>query len=110
MRFDLDNLPSEPTHLQHLIRDMAAAVGHRDGEIERLKSIINKLQRAQFGRRSERLIPTNWRSRSKRSTAILPAKKRSVRVTKSKQANGPLVANRCPTICRAKRSASILRA
>jgi transposase len=57
MRFDLDNLPSEPTHLQHLIRDMAAAVEHRDGEIERLKSIIKKLQRAQFGRRSERLDP-----------------------------------------------------
>ena len=57
MRFDLDNLPSEPAHLQHLIRDMAAAVEHRDGEIERLKSIIKKLQRAQFGRRSERLDP-----------------------------------------------------
>jgi transposase len=57
MRFDLDNLPSEPTHLQHLIRDMAAVVEHRDGKIERLKSIIKKLQRAQFGRRSERLDP-----------------------------------------------------
>ena len=57
MRFDLDDLPSEPAHLQHLIRDMAAAVEHRDREIERLKSIIRKLQRAQFGRRSERLDP-----------------------------------------------------
>ena len=57
MRFDLDDLPSEPALLQHLIRDMAAAVEHRDGEIERLKSIIKKLQRAQFGRRSERLDP-----------------------------------------------------
>jgi transposase len=57
MRFDLDDLPSEPTLLQHLVRDMAAAVEHRDGEIERLKSIIKKLQRAQFGRRSERLDP-----------------------------------------------------
>lgn len=57
MRFDLDNLPSEPALLQHLVRDMAAAVEHRDGEIERLKSIIKKLQGAQFGRRSERLDP-----------------------------------------------------
>jgi len=59
MRFDLDDLPSEPALLQHLIRDMAAVVEHRDGEIEieRLKSIIKKLQRAQFGRRSERLDP-----------------------------------------------------
>src|SRR5271170_752046 len=57
MRFDLDDLPSEPALLQHLIRKMAAAVEHRDGAIERLKSIIKKLQRAQFGRRSERLDP-----------------------------------------------------
>jgi transposase len=57
MRFDLDDLPSEPALLQHLIRDMAAAVEHRDGEIERLKSIIKTLQRAQFGRRSERVDP-----------------------------------------------------
>ncbi len=55
MRIDLDNLPSEPALLQHLVRDMAAVVEHRDGEIERLKLIIKKLQRAQFGRRSERL-------------------------------------------------------
>ena len=53
----LDDLPSEPALLQHLIRDMAAAVEHRGGEIERLRSIIKKLQRAQFGRRSERLDP-----------------------------------------------------
>ncbi|WP_246689069.1 MULTISPECIES: IS66 family transposase [unclassified Mesorhizobium] len=36
---------------------MAAAVESRDGEIERLQSIIKKLQRAQFGRSSERLDP-----------------------------------------------------
>jgi transposase len=57
MRFDLDNLPSEPALLQHLVRDMAAAVEHRDGEIERLRGIIKQLQRAQFGRGSERLDP-----------------------------------------------------
>ncbi len=36
---------------------MAAAVEHRDGEIGRLRLIIRQLQRAQFGRRSERLDP-----------------------------------------------------
>ncbi len=55
MRIDLDNLPSELALLLHLVRDMAAVVEHRDGEIERLKLIIKKLQRAQFGCRSERL-------------------------------------------------------
>ena len=34
---------------------MFTAVDQRDHEIERLKSVIKQLQRAQFGRRSERL-------------------------------------------------------
>lgn len=57
MLIDLSNLPSDPQLLQRLVRDMAAAVESRDGEIERLQSIIKKLQRAQFGRSSERLDP-----------------------------------------------------
>ena len=57
MRFDLDNLPVDTAVLHHLVRDMAALVESRDGEIERLQLIIKKLQRAQFGRRSERLDP-----------------------------------------------------
>ncbi|TPK78161.1 hypothetical protein FJ936_30360 [Mesorhizobium sp. B2-4-13] len=36
---------------------MAATVERRDREIERLQSIIKKLQRAQFGRSSEQLDP-----------------------------------------------------
>ena len=57
MRIDLDDLPVDTALLHHLVRDMAAAVESRDGEIERLQLIIKKLQRAQFGRRSERLDP-----------------------------------------------------
>ncbi|MFC3323580.1 IS66 family transposase [Mesorhizobium cantuariense] len=57
MLIDLANLPSDPQLLQRLVRDMAAAVESRDGEIERLQSIIKKLQRAQFGRSSEQLDP-----------------------------------------------------
>ncbi|MET2830909.1 IS66 family transposase [Mesorhizobium shangrilense] len=57
MLVDLENLPSDPALLQRLVHDMAAAVESRDGEIERLHSIIKKLQRAQFGRSSERLDP-----------------------------------------------------
>jgi len=41
--------------LHRLVREMAVVVDSRDGEIERLQLIIKKLQRAQFGRRSERL-------------------------------------------------------
>src|ERR1700716_1534666 len=55
MRFELENLPSDTALLHRLVREMAVVVASRDGEIERLQSIIKKLQRAQFGRRSERL-------------------------------------------------------
>lgn len=60
MRIDLDNLPSDPALLHRLVRDMAEIVEHRDGEIERLRLIIRQLQRAQFGRRSERLDPDQF--------------------------------------------------
>ncbi|MGY4265124.1 MULTISPECIES: IS66 family transposase [unclassified Bradyrhizobium] len=55
MLIDLDNLPSNVDLLHQLVREMAGVVERRDGEIERLQSIIKKLQRGQFGRRSERL-------------------------------------------------------
>lgn len=57
MRLDLDDLPRDVELLHRLVRDMAAAVDNRNDEIERLQAIIKKLQRAQFGRRSERLDP-----------------------------------------------------
>ncbi len=40
-----------------MVRDMAAVMERRAGEIERLQSIIKKLQRMQFGRSAERLDP-----------------------------------------------------
>src|SRR5882757_4368190 len=55
MQLDLNNLPSDTVLLHRLVREMAVVVDSRDGEIERLQLIIKKLQRAQFGRRSERL-------------------------------------------------------
>ena len=57
MRLDLENLPSDPALLHRLVRDMAAVVAQREGEIERLQTIIKTLQRGQFGRSSERLDP-----------------------------------------------------
>src|SRR6516225_7710435 len=55
MQLDLDNLPSDAALLHSLVRDMASVVERRDGEIERLQLIIKQLQRARFGRRSERI-------------------------------------------------------
>lgn len=57
MRLDLENLPSDTALLHQLVRDMAGVVSARNDEIERLQAIIKKLQRMQFGRRSERLNP-----------------------------------------------------
>jgi transposase len=57
MRLDLENLPSDTALLHQLVRDMAGVVSARNDEIERLQAIIKKLQRMQFGRRSERLDP-----------------------------------------------------
>lgn len=57
MQINLDNLPGDTSLLHSLVRDMAALLEHRDGEIERLQQVIRQLQRMQFGRRSERLDP-----------------------------------------------------
>ena len=55
MQLDLNNLPSDTALLHRLVRDMASVVERRDDEIERLQLIIKQLQRARFGRRSERI-------------------------------------------------------
>ncbi len=60
MRFDLENLPSDIDVLHQLVRDIASTVEHHQNEIERLQQIIKQLQRAQFGRRSERLNPDQF--------------------------------------------------
>jgi len=57
MRLDLDNLPHDPVLLHRLVRDLAANMEERDGEIQKHRLIIRQLRRGQFGRRSERLDP-----------------------------------------------------
>ena len=57
MQFDLANLPHDTILLHQLVRDLIAEKDQRDSEIEKLRLIIRKLQRGQFGRRSERLDP-----------------------------------------------------
>ena len=57
MRLNLVDLPADTALLHQLVRDMAVLVEDRDDEIERLQQIIKQLQRAQYGRRSERPDP-----------------------------------------------------
>ena len=55
MKIDLQNLPCDIKILHRLVRDMATVIEGHDGQVEHFKAIINKLQRARFGRRSEQL-------------------------------------------------------
>ena len=58
MDIDLAALPDDVATLQQLVRSLAAertAFSAAQAEIERLNLIIKKLQRNQFGRRSEQL-------------------------------------------------------
>jgi len=57
MRIDLENLPTDPTLLHHLVRDIASHLAQRNEEIERLRLIIRTFQRNQFGTRAEGLSP-----------------------------------------------------
>src|ERR1700687_5005728 len=62
MDVDLAALPDDVDALHRLIRDLAvdragerSALSEAQAEIERLRLIVQKLQRLQFGRRAERL-------------------------------------------------------
>ena len=58
MNFDLAALPDDVAMLQQMVRTLAAdraALTQAQAEIERLRLIVQKLQRSQFGRRAESL-------------------------------------------------------
>ncbi len=62
MNLDLNSLPVDVDALHRLVRELAAQVADDDtqlaaarAEVKRLRLIIQRLQRTQFGRRSERL-------------------------------------------------------
>jgi len=58
MDIDLAALPDDVATLQRMVRSLAverASLSEAQAEIERLRFIIKKLQRSQFGRQAERL-------------------------------------------------------
>jgi transposase len=58
MNIDLAALPDDVETLRRMVRSLAAertALSEAQAEIERLRLIVQKLQRSQFGRRAERL-------------------------------------------------------
>jgi transposase len=61
VQIDLDMLPDDPAILQQMLRDVVAAAAHQHGalqaENDKLRLLIQRLLRQQFGRRSEQLSP-----------------------------------------------------
>src|SRR5258707_1856385 len=58
MDIDLADLPDNVETLQRMVRTLATertVLAEAQAEIERLRLIVQKLQRSQFGRRAERL-------------------------------------------------------
>ena len=107
MQLDLANLPTDTALLHRLVRDIATTIEHNNSEIERLKSIIKQCSARSSVAVPNALIPISWRSGLRISTAISPAKKRSVRGLRTNKPIGLPIASYCPTICRARICGSI---
>ncbi|RUV21758.1 hypothetical protein EOB77_19475 [Mesorhizobium sp. M7A.F.Ca.MR.228.00.0.0] len=107
MRLDLADLPSDVDLLQRLVREMADVVESRDGEIERLQSIIKKLQRAQFGRRSERLDADQLALALEDLDADITRIRERNPAPRNFHRSNRLIASLCPITCSARMSFSI---
>jgi transposase len=61
VQIDLDTLPDDPAILQRMLREVVAAAAHQHGalhaENDKLRLLIQRLLRQQFGCRSEQLTP-----------------------------------------------------
>ena len=84
---------------------MASVVERRDGEIERLQLIIKQLQRARFGRRSER-IDADQLAFGLEDVETDKACAEAVQEPAAKPRTGSQGASRFPIICHVKRSGS----
>ena len=61
MQIDLDSLPDDPAILRQMLREVVTSAAHQQGELhaenDKLRLLIQRLLRNQFGRRSEQLSP-----------------------------------------------------
>jgi hypothetical protein len=57
VQIDLDTLPDDPAILQRMLRDAVHQHGALQAENDKLRLLIQRLPRYQFGRRSEQLGP-----------------------------------------------------
>jgi transposase len=113
LEIDLAALPDDVEMLQKLVRSLAAertSLREAQVEIERLNIIIKKLQRIQFGRRSERLDDDqlqlgfeDLKADLARAEAILPSARARTARTQDERPS-------LPRTCHARMSALMLRA
>ncbi len=57
MQIDPDTLPEDPATLQQMLRVLLHQQGELNAENDKLRLLIQRLTRQQFGRRSEQLTP-----------------------------------------------------
>src|ERR1700726_3530037 len=90
MDIDLADLPDNVETLQRMVRALAterANLTEAQAEIERLRLIVQRLQRSQFGQRAERLddhqllfgfedLETEYRASGSQASARLPVRRR----------------------------------
>ena len=57
MQIDLEALPDDPAILQGMLRSVVGEQGVLHAENDKLRLLIQRLLRQQFGRRSEQLTP-----------------------------------------------------
>jgi hypothetical protein len=69
-----DALPNDLSAAHAMIRELTSKLEHRDVEVARLIAMLRKLQRRQFGQRSEQLHPDQlrWASMILRPPLVLP--------------------------------------
>src|ERR1700680_3588150 len=110
MDIDLADLPDNVETLQRMVRTLRterATLTEAQAEIERLRLIVQKLQRSQFGRRAERLDDDQLQFGLKTSTPISRGSKPRFHQGRSRRPDRGPIDQACRRICPATTCGSI---
>ena len=110
MNIDLAALPDDVDTLKRMVRTLAterANLTAAQAEIERLRLIVQKLQRSQFGRRAERLDDDQLQFGLKTSTPISRGSKPRFHQRRSRRRDRGPIDQACRRICPARTSGLI---
>ena len=111
MDIDLAALPDDVETLQRMVRTLAAertSLSEAQAEIERLRLIVQKLQRSQFGRRAERLDDDQLQLGFEDLDADIARVEARLPPAKSQDAEGRRpIGQACRRICRARTCGSM---